>query len=116
LNTILEEAKSLQNELVQHRRYLHEHAETEFDLPVTVEYVWGQLKGMGYEPRTIGHSGVTVTVGGKNPGKTFLLRADMDALPIQEQTDLPFTSQTGAMHACGHDMHTAMLPWCRPAA
>ena len=108
MKSILEESKSLQPTLVQHRRYLHERAETEFDLPNTVEYVTHVLKEMGCEPQPIGTSGVMVMLGA-NKGKTILLRADMDALPIEEQTDLPFKSLTGKMHACGHDLHTSML-------
>lgn len=109
MKSILDEAQSLQEELVTYRRYLHQHAEIEFDLPQTVAYVMEQLQKMGLQPVSIGRSGVTVTIGGHKPGKTILLRADMDALPIQEETDLPFKSQTGNMHACGHDLHTAML-------
>jgi hippurate hydrolase len=108
LKNILEEAKRLQPVLVEHRRYLHEHAEIEFDLPVTVEYVTDKLKELGYEPQPIGCSGITVTVG-KQSGKTILLRADMDALPIEEQTELSFKACNGNMHACGHDLHTSML-------
>lgn len=108
MKSILDESKSLQPTLVQHRRYLHERAETEFDLPNTVEYVSRVLKEMGCEPQPIGSSGVMVMLGASR-GKTILLRADMDALPIEEQTDLPFKSRTGNMHACGHDLHTSML-------
>ncbi len=108
MNSILEESKNLQPVLLQHRRYLHEHPETEFDLPNTVEYVTRALKEMGCEPQPLGHSGITVMLG-KNSGKTILLRADMDALPIEEQTDLPFKARNGKMHACGHDLHTSML-------
>ena len=108
MKSILEESKNLQPTLVQHRRYLHERAETEFDLPNTVEYVTRVLKEMGCEPQPIGSSGVMVMLG-VSKGKTILLRADMDALPIEEQTDLPFKSRNGKMHACGHDLHTSML-------
>lgn len=106
---ILEEAKNLQASLVAHRRWLHEHAEVAFDLVQTKEYVREQLTQMGYTPVDCGRAGLIVTVGSKKKGKTFLLRADMDALPIPEESGVEFSCKTGAMHACGHDMHTAML-------
>ena len=64
---------------------------------------------MGYAPIEICESGIVATITGKNTGRCILLRADMDALAIKEQTDLPFRSENGKMHACGHDMHTSML-------
>ena len=109
MNHILEEAKNLQDSVVAHRRWLHEHAEVAFELVQTKEYVREQLTQMGYTPVDCGRAGLIVTVGGKKKGKTFLLRADMDALPIPEESGVEFSCKTGAMHACGHDMHTAML-------
>ena len=104
---ILKNAKDLQEELVAHRRYLHEHAEIGFALKNTTAYVCEKLEEMGYEPRVLGKSGVVATVGkGK---RSFLLRADMDALPIKEETGETFACEWGNMHACGHDLHTAML-------
>ena len=105
---ILQEAKNLQEELTAHRRYLHEHAETGFDLPKTTAYIQAQLKEMGYIPQKCGKAGIVVTVG-KKKGKVFLLRADMDGLPIREKTDKKFACKYGNMHACGHDLHAAML-------
>ncbi len=105
---LLTEAEALQLELIGHRRYLHEHAETHTDLPLAAAYVKAQLTQMGYKPQDVSQCGVTA-VAGKEGGKTFLLRADMDALPILEETELAFRSRNGRMHACGHDMHTAML-------
>jgi amidohydrolase len=105
---LLDEAKALQETLVKHRRYFHQNAEVHDELPLTTAYVMERLKEMGYEPVEIVKSGV-VAVAGKKAGKTFLLRADMDALPIAEQSGVPFSSQTENMHACGHDLHTAML-------
>lgn len=107
--SILEEAKELRETIVRHRRTIHQNAEVHLDLPKTSGYVEEQLLGMGYAPQRLGSSGLVAVAGGKQPGKTFLLRADMDALPINEENDLPFKSQTGNMHACGHDLHTAML-------
>ena len=107
-DTILQEAQALAPEMIAHRRYLHAHAETGFDTTQTLAYVRDALMEMGYQPERCGKAGLTAMVG-KGPGKVFLLRADMDALPIQEETDLPFACPDGRMHACGHDMHTAML-------
>jgi hippurate hydrolase len=109
MDSIMQEALELQQTILQHRRYLHRHAELNMDLPVTKAYVLKQLRDMGYEPQEICQSGVVVLVGKNKTGKTILLRADMDALPIKEISDLEFKSETEAMHACGHDTHTAML-------
>lgn len=109
MKNLLQEAKKLQNFMVENRRYLHENAEIHVDLPLTSKYVTSKLREMGYEPQEICKSGIVAIAGGKKPGKTFLLRADMDALPIVEETDLAFKSKTNNMHACGHDMHTSML-------
>lgn len=107
-DTILQEAQALAPEMIAHRRYLHGHAETGFDTAQTLAYVRDALMEMGYQPECCGKAGLTAMVG-KGPGKVFLLRADMDALPIREETELPFACPDGRMHACGHDMHTAML-------
>lgn len=112
MNTIafLQEAKTLEAEIIRNRRYLHMHPETGFDTKNTAAYVTQALTAMGYEPKPCGQSGVVALAGGRNPGKVFLLRADMDALPLSEDADVEFPSQNvGKMHACGHDMHTAML-------
>ena len=89
------------------RRYLHAHAETGFALHDTFEYVWQQLTELGVEPRRCGRCGVVADIGAGEEG--VLLRADMDALPLREEADLPFAAANGCMHACGHDLHTAML-------
>lgn len=107
--SILEEAKEIREKIVAHRRYIHENAEIHLDLPKTSAYVEEQLRALGYEPQRIGTSGIVALAGGKKPGKVFLIRADMDALPIQEQSGVPFACTNGNMHACGHDGHTAML-------
>lgn len=106
---LLTEALSLKDQITSDRRYLHTHAETGFDLKDTVAYVKQQLTQMGYEPAKCGKAGLTVLAGGRKPGKVFMIRGDMDALPIKEEADVDFQSPTGKMHACGHDMHTAML-------
>ena len=109
INNILEEAKVLQEVIVKDRRYIHQNAELGHDLPVTTEYVVKRLKEMGYEPKVIADSAVVALACGKKSGKTFLIRADMDALPIVEENNLEYKSKTKNMHACGHDTHTAML-------
>lgn len=106
---LLEEAMAMQEQLVQNRRHVHMHPEVGFELSETVAFVKGKLKSMGYEPQECGKAGLTATVGGKRPGKVFLLRADMDALPIHEESGVDFASTNENMHACGHDMHVAML-------
>ena len=105
---ILREAKALQEEIKAHRLWLHTHAETGFDLTETKPYVKSTLTEMGYTVQECGKAGLVTTVG-KPGGKVILLRADMDALPIAEEADVDFACKNGRMHACGHDMHTAML-------
>ncbi len=105
---LMKEAKALENEIREHRRFLHTHAETGFDLKETKPYVKAALEQMGYPVRECGRAGLVTTVG-KSGGKVFMLRADMDALPIHEEADVDFACTNGNMHACGHDMHTAML-------
>lgn len=107
---LLKEARVLEPQLQQWRRTLHRHPEVGFDLPHTKELVKKALTEMGYEPKDCGKAGIIALAGGKKPGKTILLRADMDALPIPEDSGEEFSSEVpGKMHGCGHDMHTAML-------
>lgn len=108
MNIIRAEAQELSEKLTQYRRWLHEHAEVGFDLSATAAFVKKQLESFGYEVVPCGKCGLTATVG-NGRGKTILLRADMDALPIREEADVPYRCCSGNMHACGHDMHTAML-------
>ena len=98
---------SMQQELVEIRRHLHQNPEVGMDLPATKKFVWQKLVEYGYEPQACGQMGITCTIG--QGERVFLLRGDMDALPLTEDNDLPFRSVNGAMHACGHDMHTTML-------
>lgn len=104
----LEEAFLLQDELVEIRRNLHQHAEVGFDLSYTKAFVKEKLIEYGYSPKECGKCGLVATVG-KTGGKVFLLRADMDALNMQEEAEVDFACKNGNMHACGHDMHTTML-------
>lgn len=104
------EAKVLEPQLQQWRRTLHRHPEVGFDLPKTRALVKQALTEMGYTPQDCGKAGIIALAGGKRPGKTILLRGDMDALPVQEESGVDFASEVpGKMHGCGHDMHTAMM-------
>lgn len=107
MNVFLNRAKELENELIDVRRKIHSYGGIGFDIEPTTELVVSSLKSYGYAPELIAKTGVTCTVG--KPGKTFLLRADMDALPMTEENDLPFKCTNGTAHTCGHDCHTAML-------
>jgi len=104
---ILADAMALKKQVTEDRRWLHAHAETGFSLTETSGYVAQRLTETGLTPRKCGRCGWTADIG--RGEKTVLLRADMDALPIREETVLPFACAAGRMHACGHDLHTAML-------
>ncbi|WP_344257420.1 M20 family metallopeptidase [Terrabacter carboxydivorans] len=97
--------------MVTHRRHLHRHPEVGIELPDTHAYVARTLTDLGLDVETHPAAGVTARVTGTDPnGVVSILRADLDALPVTERTGLDFASETpGAMHACGHDLHTAML-------
>lgn len=105
------DVSGVMNDVVSWRRHLHENPEIGFDLPNTLEYVSEQLSAMGVE-HTVNHehSYIIGWINKDKPGKTVALRADMDALPVKEESGEPFSSKfDGRMHACGHDSHTAML-------
>ena len=106
---LLQEAEQIRDHVLRERRALHQMPGTGFDIGDTLAYVRQELTEMELQPTNCGRAGLTALVGGKRPGRVFLLRADMDALPIQEEADVDFASQNGRMHACGHDLHTAML-------
>ena len=109
MKSIFESAKQLTPELISIRRTLHQYPEIGSILPRTQSFVFSKLEEFGYCPQKICESAVIASISGKQPGKTILLRADMDALPIKEAAPVPFASENGYMHACGHDMHTTML-------
>lgn len=104
-------ARSVHPFAVQARRHLHQYPELSFREEQTSAYVAEQLRAMGYELQTgLGGFGIKAVLTGAKPGPTVALRADMDALPITEETGLAFASKNpGVMHACGHDVHTAIL-------
>ncbi len=106
---LLQDAQNIQSYIMNIRRSIHQHAEVGFELKKTVSFVKDKLLEIGLTPINCGHSGIVVHIEGKKPGKVILLRADMDALAIQEEANVEFASHNGNMHACGHDMHTAML-------
>lgn len=104
------EARGLSDDLIALRRDLHRNPEIGNDLPATQARVLAALDGLPLEITT-GRSltSITAVLRGARPGPTVLLRGDMDALPVAEETGLDFASTNGAMHACGHDLHTAGL-------
>lgn len=108
---LLESARALQDRTVELRRDLHRHPELGNDLPRTQGVVLDSIGDLGLDIRTgTSVTSVVATLDTGRPGGTVLLRGDMDALPMPEDTDVEFASEVpGTMHACGHDAHTAML-------
>src|SRR6478735_103012 len=113
---LLDEIKNLSLQYAQEniaaRRHLHSNPELSYQEYNTAKFVAGKLKEFGLKPvEGVAGTGVVVLIEGKKPGKkTVALRADMDALPIQEANSVSYKSQnSGVMHACGHDVHTASL-------
>ncbi len=104
-------AREAEPNLVEIRRDLHAHPELAFEEHRTASLIARELTRMGIEHQTgVGQTGVVGTIQGGRPGPTLVIRADMDALPIHEQTGLAYASRTaGKMHACGHDMHSSTL-------
>ncbi|MCZ6617680.1 MAG: amidohydrolase, partial [Gammaproteobacteria bacterium] len=111
--------REVTSQVIAWRRDIHEHPELSNREFRTSALVAEHLKSLGMEVRTgVAHTGVVGVLRGGKPGKIVALRADMDALPVTEQVDIPFASkvrttynntQVGVMHACGHDVHTAVL-------
>lgn len=113
---LLEKIKSLSEqysgEVIEARRHLHENPELSYQEYNTAKYVTGKLKSFGIVVKEgVATTGLIAEIEGKNPGKkSIALRADMDALPINETSEIPYKSKVpGVMHACGHDVHTASL-------
>jgi amidohydrolase len=110
-SSLLADAAAILPDVVTLRRRLHRRPEVGLDLPETQALVADELRRLGLEPR-LGRSvsSVSAVIEGARPGPTVLLRGDMDGLPVNEDTGLPFASEIpGTMHACGHDTHVAML-------
>ncbi|MCM3125303.1 M20 family metallopeptidase [Cytobacillus oceanisediminis] len=103
--------EDLYPEMVEIRRFMHQHPELSFQEENTARYIAAFYEKLGVEVRTnVGGNGVVAKIYGAKPGKTVALRADFDALPIQDEKDVPYKSLVpGVMHACGHDGHTATL-------
>ncbi len=112
IDKLKQECDNIRERLIIHRRFFHENAETGFDTQKSAKYIYDTLSSLGIECRFIGKNGVLGKLFSSNTKKTVLLRADIDALKIEEKTGLDFACKSGNMHACGHDMHTAMLLGC----
>lgn len=110
-NTIEKLANEWAPEFISVRQYLHQHPELSYQEFETVAYVDAQLKQMGIQATKMAGTGLLATIEGQHPSsRVIALRADMDALPITEGNDIPYKStKPGVMHACGHDVHTAIL-------
>ncbi|MCW8982136.1 MAG: amidohydrolase, partial [Altibacter sp.] len=116
---LLKDIKDIEDQVIQWRRYFHEHPELSNREYKTAEAIAKHLRSLGLEVTTeVAKTGVVGILKGKMPGKVVALRADIDALPVTERNDLPFKStvtdtflgtETGVMHACGHDAHIAIL-------
>lgn len=111
LNDINERLNEGFEEMVGWRRYMHQHPELSFQEEKTANFIQEKLQSFGLEVKTnIGGYGLIGVLEGEQPGKTVALRADFDALPIDDEKEVPYKSQNpGVMHACGHDGHTAAL-------
>lgn len=103
--------KTISEQIIQWRRAIHQYPELSYEEYETARFVEQQLKQMPHlQLERMTKTSVVATLKGEKAGKCIALRADMDALPIQEETDVPFQSKVaGVMHSCGHDAHTAML-------
>ncbi len=106
-----QKAGELSGELIEIRRQIHQRPELGFKEEKTSQLICQKLKDLGIRFRAgLGKTGVAGIIEGTGEGKTVGLRADMDAIPVQEETNIPYVSQNpGVMHACGHDAHVACL-------
>jgi amidohydrolase len=111
MKRLIDAAKKIEPFLIEFRRDLHQHPELSFQESETARKVAEQLVELGLDVKTkVGGYGIVADLQGKHQGPTIALRADMDALPIKEDTGLPYASKLeGVMHACGHDAHTTIL-------
>ncbi|MCH3930616.1 MAG: amidohydrolase [Dialister sp.] len=108
---LMQMLESRRDEIIALRRHFHENPELSFHEEETARYIADFYRGKDVDVQTnVGGNGIIVTIKGGRPGKTIALRADFDALPIQEETGLPFASKVpGVSHMCGHDGHTAYM-------
>ncbi len=101
--------KEIEEYIIRMRRHFHKNPELSFKENKTADRIMEELRSFGLQPRRIGQTGVVADIPGSGKGRTVALRADIDALPVKEETGLEFTSgNDGVMHACGHDSHIAM--------
>jgi len=109
-SSIRSDIRALQPQIVEWRRHLHQRPELGFQEQLTAQFIAQKLQEWGIEHQTgIAKTGIVATISSDRPGPVLAIRADMDALPIQEENDVPYCSQhDGIMHACGHDGHTAI--------
>ena len=106
----IDEVKNVEEKMIADRRYLHENPELSSQEFETQKYIMKQLDELGIPYQKVGTTSLVGHIKGGKPGKTVALRADIDALPILEQSGASYSSKKeGVMHACGHDGHTAML-------
>lgn len=106
----LEQAENIEEKIIRIRRDIHQNPELGFKEYATTDRIVSELNTLGISCRRLLPTGIIAEITGEKTGKTVALRADMDALPIMEETGLPFQSKKeGVMHACGHDTHVAML-------
>jgi len=109
-DVIIKRARELSEYIIERRRDFHMYPELKYEEKRTSSIVEEELKKLGYEVVRVAETGVIGILKGKSSGRTVALRADMDALPVNEENDVPYKSRIpGKMHACGHDAHTAML-------
>ncbi|MBY9001588.1 MAG: amidohydrolase [Candidatus Heimdallarchaeota archaeon] len=109
-NSLIEESKSIEQYVIETRRHIHMYPETKYEEENTAQFIEEELHKIGYETVRTAKTGVIAVLEGDTEGKTVALRADTDALNIQEENDVPYKSKIpGKMHACGHDSHVAML-------
>ena len=109
-DTIIQEAKTLGSYVIKARRHIHKFPETSYEEIKTREFIESELHEIGYETIRVARTGVIATINQDSDGKVIALRADMDALNLEEENTVEYRSQIpGKMHACGHDSHVAML-------
>ncbi|WP_106460839.1 M20 metallopeptidase family protein [Anaerococcus sp. Marseille-P3915] len=109
-NIIRDEILTNEEKMIEDRRYMHAHPELSMKETETTKFIRKELEALGFDPVAIEPTGLMVEINPESTGKTVLLRADIDALPIAETNDFEYKSQNpGVSHACGHDIHAAML-------
>lgn len=109
MNKYFERANELKDEMVKNRKDLHQIPELGLELPKTKAFIIEKLEELGLEYKEYGESGLSAVIEGNGDGKTIMLRADMDALPMAEDNDLDFAAKGNVAHTCGHDLHSSML-------